>query len=918
MSDYNLGTASGTIKIKYEGDGAQKAKAGLGDVEKSSAKAGQAVHKVGTTAALAGGVIAAGLFVAVKAATNFEHGLSAIKAVSGATAAEMEKVRAKALQIGKDTTFSATDAASAMEELAKAGVSTTDILNGAADATVALAAAGEVSLPEAATIASNAMNQFTLSAKDLPHVADLIAGAANASAIDVKQFGYSLSQAGAVAHLAGLSFGDTTVAIAELGNAGIVGSDAGTSLKTMLLQLSPATKSARDEFRELGLYGFSSSKAIEYLTAHGVKPAVGSQKALQLQLRGLVAAMNGTSETSAKTNSQYEKLVGSTTIASNAFYDQNGKLKSLRDIQLILNNALKGYTSEQKQAALRTIFGSDAIRAASVLTGNGAAGYDKLAAAINKTKAADVAKTRMDNLNGSIEQLKGSAETLEIQLGTLLIPTIRSIVDTVNSLVGGFLTLSPTMQKVIVYFATATAGLLLFGAATIKIVTFVKEFSAALRVIAGLKAIAPVLSALRSGFFLVTGAVRAFTLALITNPVFLVIAALVLLAIGLVILYKRSQTFRDIVNGTWASIKAAVGAVVSWFTGTVVPFMIGVWNAIVTGLTAAKDAVIAVFNVIKSIVVAFLSAVNAVWSAYWGVFGGLITAVFNLVVAIIRLALAIMVALFELELNIILAVVRTVFNAMHAVISAVMNAIKAVVTTVWNACVGPVSAAVNKISSVVSSVFNAIRSRVASVLGAIRSAISSAWNAAASVTSSVWGRISNIVGSKINAVLSVVRGIGGRVKSALSGAGSWLFHAGAAIIQGLINGITSRINSLTQKLKELTNLIPKLKGPPKRDAELLTENGQLIMESLINGIASQVGPLRSLLQGVTNDIPSSFVATAQIQNEGRAAGRIAATTIPSQGGAPAVEFNVYNPIAEATSISTTKTMTRAAQLGVLG
>src|SRR5678816_4657152 len=101
-------------------------------------------------------------------------------------------------------------------ELIKAGISVEDTLNGAADATVALAAAGEIDLPQAATISANAMNAFGLAAKDLPHVADLIAGAANASAIDVGEFGQSLQQAGATAHLSGLSCDDLSCAIAAM------------------------------------------------------------------------------------------------------------------------------------------------------------------------------------------------------------------------------------------------------------------------------------------------------------------------------------------------------------------------------------------------------------------------------------------------------------------------------------------------------------------------------------------------------------------------------------------------------------------------------------------------------------------------------------------------------------------------------
>ena len=126
MANYDLGKATGTIEIRYQDKGTKQAKDDLEGVEKSAKKAGITSGQLATGMAKGGAVIAAGLAVAVNSAANFEQRLSAIKAVSGSTAAEMEKVRAKALQIGKDTSFSATEAAQAMEELSK------PLLNGAA------------------------------------------------------------------------------------------------------------------------------------------------------------------------------------------------------------------------------------------------------------------------------------------------------------------------------------------------------------------------------------------------------------------------------------------------------------------------------------------------------------------------------------------------------------------------------------------------------------------------------------------------------------------------------------------------------------------------------------------------------------------------------------------------------------------
>lgn len=403
MPDYSLGTAEGVIKISYDGNGITQASRGLKDFDGRAQDAGRSLSSVATTTGVAAAAIAAGIGLAVNSAIDFEEQISAIGAVTGAAADDMEKLRQKALQLGADTSFSAREAAVAMEELAKAGVSLPDILNGAADAAVALAAAGGVALPEAASIASNAMNVFGLKAKDLGEVVDYIAGAANASAIDVHDFGTSLAQAGAVANLQGVKFEDLATAIALMGNAGIKGSDAGTSLKTMLSNLQPTTKKQIELMKELGI-----------VTENG----------------------------------------------SNKFYDAKGNLKSLSEVSGILNDSTKKLTAQQRALALETIFGSDAIRAAAVFAKAGSKGFDELNAAINGISAADVAKKRLDNVSGSIDMLKGSVETAAIAFGTALLPTIRKVTDFITMLVNKFSALDPKWQKLIAFAAVAGAALL--------------------------------------------------------------------------------------------------------------------------------------------------------------------------------------------------------------------------------------------------------------------------------------------------------------------------------------------------------------------------------------------------------------------------------------------------------------------------
>jgi TP901 family phage tail tape measure protein len=354
----------------------------------SAAKVAVAVGAISLTA------FVGGMTAAVTTAASFEKQISAIGAVSGASAEQLKQFHDLALQLGKDTSFSASEAANGIEELAKAGVSLRDIMGGAAAASLNLAAAGGISVAESATIASNAMNTFSLTGSDMAHVADQIAGAANASAIDVHEFGFSLSSVGAVAATVGLSLDDTATSIAVLGQAGLKGSDAGTSLKTMLLNLTPSTKTAKAEMEQLGI-----------VTADG----------------------------------------------ANQFFDATGKAKSMAEIAGVLQNATKGLTEQQKLQALQTMFGTDAIRAAAIMARVGAAGFEDMAASIGKVSAADVANQRLDNLAGSVEKLKGTMEVASITIGEKFTPVLKRIVDGANELLSSAM---PAIDR----FATAAAA----------------------------------------------------------------------------------------------------------------------------------------------------------------------------------------------------------------------------------------------------------------------------------------------------------------------------------------------------------------------------------------------------------------------------------------------------------------------------
>ena len=250
-----------------------------------------------------------------------------------------------------------------MIELSKAGLSVNDTLD-ASRGVLALAKAGQLETAEAAAISANALLAFSLKGTEATRVADLLAAAANASSSDVRGMGDSMAQVSAVAAQTRRPVEDVVTQIALLANQGIKGSDAGTSLKTMLMALTPKSKEAGEAMAALGV----------------------------------------------------------------SAYDSSGKMKSTREIIGLYSEKLAKLTDEQRDQTLQTIFGSDAMRAASILIRGGTAEYDKMAGAVTKSGAAQKnAAAYTAGLKGNIEAINSSLETISLTIGQKVLPFVQVI-----------------------------------------------------------------------------------------------------------------------------------------------------------------------------------------------------------------------------------------------------------------------------------------------------------------------------------------------------------------------------------------------------------------------------------------------------------------------------------------------------------
>lgn len=349
------------------------------------------------SALIASGMTAAGLAVAafgvaaVKMAADFDQQMSTVQANTGATSAQMDQLRAAAIEAGASTVYSASDSADAINDLGKAGMSVTDILTGGLTGALNLAASDGMAVGDAAEYMANALSMFHLKGSQASQVADTLAAGAGKAVGNVSDFGEALNNCGAQANSFGVNIQETTGVLALFAQNGTIGAEAGTQLNSMLMKLAAPSTEASNTMKELGI----------------------------------------------------------------SAYDAQGHFVGMAKFAGQLQKAEKNLTDEQRNQANATIFGSYAIKAANYLYEAGESGVNKWTKAVSESGyAADQAAAKNNNLKGDLENLSGSMESLMISVGEGAQGPLRKMVQGLDTLVDAFAGLPSGAQQTLVVMAS--------------------------------------------------------------------------------------------------------------------------------------------------------------------------------------------------------------------------------------------------------------------------------------------------------------------------------------------------------------------------------------------------------------------------------------------------------------------------------
>jgi TP901 family phage tail tape measure protein len=374
-------------------------------VGKVNARIGQMGRQLASAGSGLGGVglgMVAPFAASVAAGTKFQDTLLNIRASTGATAQSIATVRDSSMQMSQALGIGPTEAAQGMLELMKAGMELPDVLAGAGKAALQFAKVGGIDVPTAAVVMNDAMNVFGVSAEE---AANTISAAADSSSTSIASMSESFAMSSAVAALAGQNIVDLSASLAILANNGVKGSDAGTSVKTMLLRLMAPADEAIGAMTQLGL-------------------------------------------------------------TVDSFRGADGKMLPMVEIIRTLNGALGNMDRTARDDIFRRMFGSDAIRAAAILTETGVDGFGAMTKKMMEAlPVSEKFKILMSGMAGAAIALLGALERLSIAVSDAIGPAIAKTVPILRGFIDGITNFVTKNPKAVELVYNIAAGAIAAGAA---------------------------------------------------------------------------------------------------------------------------------------------------------------------------------------------------------------------------------------------------------------------------------------------------------------------------------------------------------------------------------------------------------------------------------------------------------------------
>lgn len=654
--------------------------------EKFMKSAGKQITDIGKTLTVGITTPLLGLgTISVKTAADFQESMSKVSAISGATGDDLARLTDMAKHMGATTKFSASESAEAFQYMAMAGWKTEDMLSGISGIMNLAAASGE-DLALVSDIVTDALTAFGLSASDSARFADVLAAASSNANTNVAMMGETFKYVAPVAGSLGYSAEDTAVAIGLMGNAGIKASQAGTSLRQMLL----------------GLQG-------------GVELATKSTDSWVIEVE-----------------------------------NADGSMRNLNDVVVDLREAFADMTDAQKASNAEAIAGKVGMSGLLAIVNASEGDFNKLTEAINNSNgvAKNMAETMQDNLNGKLTQLKSALEGVAISFGEVLIPMLMKVIESITNVVQKFANLDEGTRKLILTIGAIAASigplLLVIGKLITtgsKIASWGKGVAAAMKgVMAGTKGIGTVMTAVfgPGGVVLlviagIASLVAGFIYLWNTNEdfknFFINTWNAIVEFMTPILEYLKTvivQCWIDVTTMLQPYIEAIKTFIVeawNFILTTIVPILNNIWSSIVTAWQYVWETLQPILSQLKETISAAWDFILAVISKVLDNIATKVTAGFEIVKGIFSVATAIIKSIWDNFGDIIVAKIKNVWDTVAGVFRGASQVLQGIFQTLTALLTGNWSQCWEGIKNIVSGVWNSITSFVKGGVNSIISAI---------------------------------------------------------------------------------------------------------------------------------------------------------------------------------------------------
>lgn len=611
---------------------------------------------------------------------KFESAMSKVQAISGATGEQLEALTDQAMDLGASTAFSASEAAAGMENLASAGFTVEEIMQ-AMPGLLDLAASSGAELGTAAEIAASAVRGFGLEASETAHVADVFAEAAARTNAQTEDMGEAMKYTAPVANAMGISIEETAAAIGILSDAGIKGSQAGTSLRGALSRLAKPTKDAAAAMKKYGM----------------------------------------------------------------SFYDAQGNMLSLAGIVGQLEQGMAGLTQEQRNQALITIFGQEALSGILTLMERGSGNLENLADEFENVSgsAQEMADIMMDNTAGAIEELGGALETAAINIQQILAPMVTNVVQWITDLINVFNQMDDGTQTMIVTILSLVAA---FGPFLLILGKIVSSFGGIVTSIQGASGAFGLLKTVMAG---VTGGF---------GPIIAMIAAVVAAVIALKVAWEtnfmgiqeKTAEMAEALQGIWDAI---LNGVQSFFQ-----FLLSLWES---NWGNCQDIFNAIWEGIQVIFESFLDILVNTFQLFENIFTGNWEGAWQNVLNIGSSIWKAIVAFIEAALKSIIVAVVNIGSGLYSAAVTVFNKVKEGFQNTWNSIMAWFNAAKQNPVAAIASITVAMFEVGSRVINSLWSGLKSAWNAVKSWAQGIASWLTSVLSVKASASFTASGG-GGR------------------------------------------------------------------------------------------------------------------------------------------------------------